>query len=114
MAFFNSNSMGKELKDLRKKLSHLEVCNVPLAKASNIIGEGSSAAVFKYKLKRKTAACKKFKGYVSEKTMLKAVDSLIKIKDANVVQFLGYRARPSALIMEYCCVILTGKNFIFT
>jgi len=92
-------------------VKHLEVGDIPLnldSKNENFIGEGSSAFVFKYLLRGKIGACKRFKAYLPRKAILKAVDVLIHLRHDNIVRFRGFSSRPSALIMEYCFVEL-GK-----
>ena len=108
MAGYQS-ATSKELKILQKRLQYLEVTNVPVSPTRNIVGEGSSAVVFKFECKGKIVACKKFKQCVSMKSLLKAADSLLKLEHNNVVRFSGYSARPAALIFEYCSVTLEGK-----
>ena len=87
----------------------MEVTNVPVSPTRNIVGEGSSAVVFKFECKGKIVVCKKFKQCVSMKSLLKAADSLLKLEHNNVVRFSRYSARPAALIFEHCSVILEGK-----
>ena len=78
MAGYQS-ATGKELKILQKRLQYLEVTNVPVSPTRNIVGEGSSAVVFKFECKEKIVAYKKFKKRVSMKFLLKAADSLFKL-----------------------------------
>ena len=108
MARYQS-ATGKELKNLLKRLQYFEITNVPVSPTRNIVGEGSSAVVFKFKYKRKIVACKKLKQCVSMKSLLKVADSLLKLEHHNAVQFSGYSARPAALIFEYCSVTLESK-----
>ncbi|XP_057310804.1 mitogen-activated protein kinase kinase kinase 7-like [Hydractinia symbiolongicarpus] len=110
MAFFSSSKVGAEIKALREKLHHLEVFDIPLSVTSELLGEGSSAVVFEYTLGGKRGACKKLKRKVSEKAMLKAANSLLDLKHENICSFHGYSTRPSAIILEYCCVELTGND----
>ena len=52
---------------------------MPVSPTRNIVGEGSSAVVFKFECKEKIVAYKKFKKRVSMKFLLKAADSLFKL-----------------------------------
>lgn len=100
------------LSDMEKKVKHLEVFDIPVSlnTSNNIIGEGSSAVVFKYKLRGKYGACKKFRSYLPRKSILKAANGLIQLNHENVVRFRGFSTRPSALVMEYCDVELGELN----
>ena len=112
-----SRKNNSELQKLEETVKHLEVFDVPLnivGATADIIGEGSSAVVFKYMLRGKFGACKKFRTYLPRKALLKAAVALVTLKHENVVRFRGFSWRPSALVMEYCYVEL-GKfsNLLF-
>ena len=105
MATFG-NVTGTSLKGTRtKKVKHLAVYDVPLNITDGIIGEGSSALVFKQELRGKIVAVKKF-----QKLILKAANTLRKLRNASVLRFRGYSTRPSAVIFEYCHIDVKSKN----
>lgn len=89
-----------------EEIKHLEVFDIPLNVSGDIIGEGSSAVVFKHTLREKTAAVKKFKQMLSKKAILKAANALLKLKHENICRFRGYSLRPSALLFEYCQIMM--------
>ena len=111
MATFG-NVTGSSLKELEENVKHLAVYDIPLNITDGIIGEGSSALVFKKELRGKTAAVKKFKTMLSKKAILKAANSLRMLRHANVVRFRGYSTRPSAIIFEYCHIDIKSDNTV--
>ena len=112
MAGFGS-LISLELKTLQEKVKHLEVCDIPLnVGESVVIGEGSSAVVFRHVHEGKVGAVKKFKIMLSTKTVMKAANSLLKLKHVNVCSFRGFSLRPSAIIFEYCHVNFGEVNGI--
>ncbi|XP_057297405.1 cyclin-dependent kinase 1-like [Hydractinia symbiolongicarpus] len=104
MAGFSFSS-SKSITQMEEKVKHLEIPNIPLNISEDmIIGEGSSAIVFKHKIRDKIAAVKKFKQILSKKQLLKAACSLRQLHP-YVVRFRSYSVRPSTLAFEYCEVL---------
>ena len=105
-------AVSSSLKELEDKLKFLEVFSLPLNfSKKQLIGEGSFSCVYKFHLRDKPAAVKKFKQTVSKKQMLKAVQSFHSLRHENVVRLRGYSLRPAALIFEYC-VIDCGSTMV--
>jgi len=99
-----------ELKKLQSEVGHFEVYDIPLHITGNIIGEGSAAVIFQHKLRKKVAACKKFKQQLSRKSILRAASKFVKLNHENIVRFRGFCTRPSAILLEYCVVEINGKS----
>ena len=113
MAKFSRKNTSME--NLEEKVKHLEVFDIPInIQASDyVIGEGSSAVVFKYSLRGKYGACKKFKCSLPRKAILKAANGMVQLKNENVVRFRGFSCRPSAIIMEHCYIELGNMFNLF-
>ncbi|XP_065665734.1 probable serine/threonine-protein kinase pdkA [Hydra vulgaris] len=73
---------------------------------SDLIGEGSSAKVYKSVVQKKIAAVKVFKIQFSKKRLWIVSDQLRQLKHKNIVQFYGFSLCPTALCFEICCVQL--------
>lgn len=101
-----SGKFGNELKQLEDKIKRFEVFDIPLNSAK-IIGEGSAAVVFCHRVRKKNVAVKKFRQNVSKKSLLKAADSIRRLRHRNIVHFRGYSLKPSCMLFEYCHVNLT-------
>lgn len=107
--------LNTNYKKIEEDLKPWEVFNLPLNNTSGgVIGEGSSAIVYKHTLRKKTAAVKKFKNNLSKKSILKASLSLLNLQHVNVVRFRGYSTRPSAILFEYCHVDCSEDETVHT
>lgn len=96
---------GSNLKALEDDVKSFAVPELPLnITTSAIIGEGSSSVVFKYQMRGKLTAVKRFKAQLSKKCILKAAKALLVLKHENITKFIGYSCRPSAILFEYCGV----------
>ena len=111
MAGFKKFSCPSTLSEQEKEVRKLEVFNIPLHSFNGIIGEGSFACVFQFKLQNQQTAVKKFKQVISKKQILKAARLLHGLNHKHVVKFKGYSCRPSALIFELCEVVHESDCF---
>lgn len=91
--------------ELEKKMRNFELSELPL-NFSDLIGEGSSAKVYKSVVQKKIAAVKVFKIQFSKKRVWTVSDQLRQLQHKNIVQFYGFSLRPTALCFEICCVQL--------
>ncbi|XP_065653072.1 uncharacterized protein LOC136080384 [Hydra vulgaris] len=92
-----------KITDLERLVQHLEVSELPL-NFSKLIGEGSAAKVYKSFNKGEKLAVKLFKIQFAKKRILTVCNELRQLKHTNIVNFIGYSLRPSALCFELCCV----------
>lgn len=109
MASFGS-TYSSQLIQLEKEVKKYEYSDVILDLSQGIIGEGSSAIVYKKNVKGKLLAVKKFKQIVPKKSILKAAASLSQLRHDNIVHFFGYSLQPSAILFKYCHVKLHKAN----
>ena len=105
MASFNLGG----LQTLEKEIGHCHVANMPL-NLNDKIDEGTSAYIYKLKLRGKEAAVKLLKKQFSKLKILEVSIKLRKLNDANVIRFRGYSVRPSALLFEFCEVKLSDMS----
>ena len=92
-----------------RKLAHLEVKDLALNASNEVIGQGSSASVYKFLLRGKIAAAKQFHVHLTRKSIVKAATTLIKLKHENVCRLRGLSYRPAVLLFEYCFVDIDGQ-----
>ncbi|XP_047146314.1 probable cyclin-dependent kinase 8 [Hydra vulgaris] len=98
MSFFSF-----KISDLEKRVQHLEVSNLPL-NFSKLIGEDSAAKVYKSSIKGEPLALKVFNTQFGKKRILTVCNELRQLEHINIVNFVGYSLRPSALCFELCSV----------
>ena len=72
------------------------------------IGEGTSASVFKYDIGNKQMAVKLIKNQFSRRKTILIATKLIKLQHENIVNFLGYSVRPTALFFKLCATYVDG------
>ena len=101
--------MVSSVSDIEKSLKHLELASLP-NNLTDVIGEGSSANVFKITLRNKFGAAKLFKQQFSKRRVLLAVKSLLQLKHENVVRLRGFSVRPCCLVFEFCSLIYHGEE----
>ena len=69
---------------------------------NSVIGEGSSAIVYKWTLEGKFAAVRKFRQNLSIKSIPNAVNKLTELHHINVAEIRGFSQCPGAILYEYC------------
>ena len=107
--------MKASVKLFEKDVKHLEEYDVPLNPASAVVGEGSLSVVFiKMFNGNRHTAVKNVKQSISQKNILEAANTLIKLIHKNIVKFLGFSDKPSALIFEYCEIRLDDSLTVDT
>ena len=89
-------------------LEKYELSDLPI-NFSHKIGEGASAEVFRYRSESKIMAIKIFRNAISCRKTLRVVRKLVSLEHKNVVQFLGYSLRPSALGFDYCKLMIENE-----
>ena len=97
----------KNFKELEKKISHIEVKDLPLHPENNPdnkIDEGSTGDIYKFTLRGKPAAVKAFRQQVPDIEILEIATNMLELRHANVVRLRGYSTRPSAVLLELCKV----------
>ena len=72
------------------------------------LGEGTSASVFKYDIGNKQTAVKLIKNQFSRRKTILIATKLKKLQHENIVNFLGYSVRPTALFFELCATYVEG------
>lgn len=97
--------------EIEKSVKKFEIENLNL-NVGNLVGEGSSAIIYKHVLCGKMVAVKKFRQQLSRKSLLKAVQMLTKLKNEHVVRLSGYSLNPAALVYEFCEVQVEKDNQI--
>lgn len=100
--------MNVSVSDLEEKLNFLKV-DLPI-NFTEKIGEGGSAIVCKYTVRKKVAAVKLWKQELPKRKVLKVCEKLRKLRCPNIVRFRGYSLRPSAFIYEYCSMNIEGDD----
>lgn len=93
-----------------KRLSHLVIEGLALNASNELIGHGSSASVYKYTLRGKTAAAKQFKCHLSRKTLAKAASTILGLRNEHICRLRGLSYRPPVLLYEYCSLQLEGET----
>ena len=89
-------------------LEKYELSDLPI-NFGHKIGEGASAEVFRYRSGSKIMAIKIFRNAISCRKTLRFVRKLVSLEHKNVVQFLGYSLRPSALGCKYCQLMIENE-----
>lgn len=69
---------------------------------NSVIGEVSSAIVYKWTLEGKFAAVRKFRQNLSIKSIPNAVNKLTELHHINVAEIRGFSQCPGAILYEYC------------
>ncbi|XP_065639603.1 interleukin-1 receptor-associated kinase 4-like [Hydra vulgaris] len=92
-----------KISELEKKVQHLEIPELSI-NFDQLIGEGSAAKVYQSTIRKQQLAVKVFKTQFSKKRVFTVCEELRQIQHKNIVNFIGYSVRPSALCFEICCV----------
>lgn len=74
------------------------------------IGEGGSANVYKIAMKEQDVAVKLWKQQQRKGKVLIVSNQLRKLCSPNVVNFIGFSIRPSAIIYEYCHLTIDDED----